>query len=98
MIRRPPRSTLSSSSAASDVYKRQGISISGSYPLTTKLNIRGNLMVSQRYTISNVNIGNQSTGVRARLNLNATYQLNKDLVFELFGFYSSPSQNIQGKK
>eukprot|EP00658_Telonema_sp_P-2_P071078 TRINITY_DN6039_c0_g1_i3.p1 TRINITY_DN6039_c0_g1~~TRINITY_DN6039_c0_g1_i3.p1 ORF type:complete len:290 (+),score=76.72 TRINITY_DN6039_c0_g1_i3:69-938(+) len=28
MIRRPPRSTLSSSSAASDVYKRQGTSIS----------------------------------------------------------------------
>src|SRR5664280_2618651 len=27
MIRRPPRSTLSSSSAASDVYKRQGISV-----------------------------------------------------------------------
>eukprot|EP00658_Telonema_sp_P-2_P046001 TRINITY_DN34073_c0_g1_i1.p1 TRINITY_DN34073_c0_g1~~TRINITY_DN34073_c0_g1_i1.p1 ORF type:complete len:150 (+),score=23.40 TRINITY_DN34073_c0_g1_i1:97-546(+) len=27
MIRRPPRSTLSSSSAASDVYKRQGIVI-----------------------------------------------------------------------
>ena len=25
MIRRPPRSTLSSSSAASDVYKRQGL-------------------------------------------------------------------------
>jgi outer membrane receptor protein involved in Fe transport len=74
-----------------------GISVSGSYPVTTKLNIRGNLMVSQRYTISNVGIGNQSTGVRARLNLNATYQLNRDLVFELFGFYSSPVQNIQGK-
>src|SRR5664280_3897227 len=27
MIRRPPRSTLSSSSAASDVYKRQGIRV-----------------------------------------------------------------------
>eukprot|EP00658_Telonema_sp_P-2_P084532 TRINITY_DN9405_c0_g1_i1.p1 TRINITY_DN9405_c0_g1~~TRINITY_DN9405_c0_g1_i1.p1 ORF type:complete len:100 (-),score=45.74 TRINITY_DN9405_c0_g1_i1:110-409(-) len=27
MIRRPPRSTLSSSSAASDVYKRQGVHI-----------------------------------------------------------------------
>src|SRR5665648_1288574 len=27
MIRRPPRSTLSSSSAASDVYKRQGVNI-----------------------------------------------------------------------
>jgi outer membrane receptor protein involved in Fe transport len=74
-----------------------GISVSGSYPITTKLNMRGNLMVSQRYTVSNVGIGNQSTGFRARLNLNATYQLNKDLVFELFGFYSSPVQNIQGK-
>src|SRR5664280_3890587 len=29
MIRRPPRSTLSSSSAASDVYKRQGLSFMG---------------------------------------------------------------------
>ena len=28
MIRRPPRSTLSSSSAASDVYKRQALSVS----------------------------------------------------------------------
>src|SRR5665648_679149 len=27
MIRRPPRSTLSSSSAASDVYKRQGVDL-----------------------------------------------------------------------
>src|SRR5665648_4350 len=27
MIRRPPRSTLSSSSAASDVYKRQGVKV-----------------------------------------------------------------------
>src|SRR5664280_3832212 len=27
MIRRPPRSTLSSSSAASDVYKRQGLEL-----------------------------------------------------------------------
>src|SRR5674536_344256 len=29
MIRRPPRSTLSSSSAASDVYKRQGAGVRG---------------------------------------------------------------------
>src|SRR5665648_1005765 len=31
MIRRPPRSTLSSSSAASDVYKRQVVSIKDKY-------------------------------------------------------------------
>jgi Outer membrane receptor proteins, mostly Fe transport len=74
-----------------------GINVSGSYPITTKLNLRGNLMVSQRYTISSIVIGNQSAGLRARLNMNATYQLNKDLVFELFGFYSSPVQNIQGR-
>jgi ferric enterobactin receptor len=74
-----------------------GISVSGSYPITTKLNLRGNLMVTQRYTVSNLSTGNQSTGFRARFNLNATYQLPKDLVFELFGFYSSATQNIQGK-
>src|SRR5665648_224734 len=32
MIRRPPRSTLSSSSAASDVYKRQGVSLTAILP------------------------------------------------------------------
>jgi outer membrane receptor protein involved in Fe transport len=74
-----------------------GISASGSYPITTKLNLRGNLMVLHRYTVNNTGIGDQSSGVRVRFNMNATYQLNKDLVFELFGFYSSATQNIQGK-
>src|SRR5665648_368544 len=36
MIRRPPRSTLSSSSAASDVYKRQGVGNSHHYKSKTK--------------------------------------------------------------
>jgi outer membrane receptor protein involved in Fe transport len=74
-----------------------GISASGSYPITTKLNLRGNLMVLHRYTVNNTGIGDQSSGVRVRFNMNATYQMNKDLVFELFGFYSSATQNIQGK-
>ena len=74
-----------------------GISASGSYPVTSKLNLRGNLMVTHRYTVSSIGIGDQSAGVRVRFNMNATYQLNKNLVFELFGFYSSPVQNIQGK-
>ncbi|MGC1390123.1 MAG: outer membrane beta-barrel family protein [Bacteroidales bacterium] len=74
-----------------------GISASGSYPVTTKLNLRGNLMVTHRYTVNNTGIGDQSSGLRVRFNMNATYQLNKNLVFELFGFYSSATQNIQGK-
>lgn len=73
-----------------------GINISGSYPVTSKLNLRGNLMVSHRYLVTNQSPGNFSTGLRTRLNLNATYQLPKDLVFELFGFYSSAAKNIQG--
>jgi outer membrane receptor protein involved in Fe transport len=74
-----------------------GISASGSYPITTKLNMRGNLMVMHRYTVNNTGIGDQSSGLRVRFNMNVTYQLPKDLVFELFGFYSSATQNIQGK-
>eukprot|EP00656_Telonema_subtile_P053367 TRINITY_DN771_c0_g1_i3.p1 TRINITY_DN771_c0_g1~~TRINITY_DN771_c0_g1_i3.p1 ORF type:complete len:102 (+),score=4.58 TRINITY_DN771_c0_g1_i3:102-407(+) len=35
MIRRPPRSTLSSSSAASDVYKRQGMERSSRFQRST---------------------------------------------------------------
>jgi outer membrane receptor protein involved in Fe transport len=74
-----------------------GISASGSYPITSKLNLRGNLMVMRRYTVSSIGIGDQSSGTRVRFNMNATYQVNKNLVLELFGFYSSPVQNIQGK-
>jgi ferric enterobactin receptor len=73
-----------------------GISASGSYPVTSKFNIRGNLMLTHRYIVSSIT-GDQSLGLRARFNLNATYQLPKDLVLELFGAYSSPTNNIQGK-
>lgn len=73
-----------------------GISLSGSYPITKNLNLRGNIMISQRYSVNNLS-GNQSTGIRSRINLNATYQLPHDLVFELFGFYNAPSRSIQGK-
>jgi hypothetical protein len=73
-----------------------GFSASGSYPITKKLNIRGNLMVTHRYIVSSLT-GNQSTGLRSRLNMNATYQLPKDLVIDFFGMYSAPSNNIQGK-
>lgn len=74
-----------------------GISASGSVPITTKLNLHGNLMATHRYEVTNVGTGNLSTGLRVRFNLNATYQLPKDLVLELFGFYSSAFRNIQGR-
>jgi ferric enterobactin receptor len=74
-----------------------GISASGSYPITAKLNMRGNLMVTHRLTVNDNGVGNQSAGMRYRLNLNASYQMKKSLVFELFGAYNSATQNIQGK-
>jgi ferric enterobactin receptor len=74
-----------------------GLSASGSYPVTSHLNIRGNFMLTHRYLVTDVGTGNMSTGFRTRFNLNATYQLPKDLVVELFGMYSSPAQGIQGK-
>src|SRR5674536_176339 len=42
MIRRPPRSTLSSSSAASDVYKRQGVTSDQVRKDFSEFNIKGN--------------------------------------------------------
>lgn len=74
-----------------------GISASGSYPVTSKLNVRGNLMVMNRYSVTSLSPGNTSTGFRVRLNGNVTYELPKDLVLEAFGFYNSPSRNVQGK-
>ena len=74
-----------------------GITVSGSYPVTSKLNLRGNLMISHRYQVTHLPTGNISTGLRTRVNLNATYELPKDLVVEFFGFYNAASRNIQGK-
>lgn len=74
-----------------------GISVSGSYPLTSKLNLRGNLMITHRYQVTHLSTGNVSTGFRTRLNINASYQLPGDLVLELFGNYSSAAKSLQGK-
>jgi hypothetical protein len=74
-----------------------GITLSGSYPITSKLNLRGNLMITDRYQVTHLPTGNISTGLRTRVNLNATYELPKDLVLEFFGFYNSASRGLQGK-
>jgi ferric enterobactin receptor len=54
-------------------------------------------MLTHRYSVSTLSTGSLPTGFRARLNMNASYQLPKDLVIEFFGMYNAPSQNIQGK-
>ena len=44
MIRRPPRSTLDRSSAASDVYKRQVFTLSGNYTCVDVYSLQENMM------------------------------------------------------
>jgi ferric enterobactin receptor len=77
-------------------YNSGGI-ITGSFPVTEKLNLRGNFMATNRFIVSTLYVGDLNMGMRYRLNLNLSYQLPKDLVIEAFGNYNSAALNIQGK-
>jgi outer membrane receptor protein involved in Fe transport len=74
-----------------------GMTISGSYPITTRFKVRVNLLFTHRKIVSDLSAVNMNTGFRTRVNLNLNYELPKDLVLEIFGFYNSPSKSIQGK-
>ncbi len=76
---------------------RTGISISGSVPLTKKLNIRTNIFMSNRHVVNQLTANSVTNGFDARFNLNATYQLPNNLVIEGFGNYNTAVNNIQGK-
>jgi ferric enterobactin receptor len=74
----------------------EGISLFGSLPVTSKLNLRTNMMFSDRIT---TNPGNPTvSGFMYRINLNATYQFPHDLTAEVFGNYSSSQRTIQGTR
>ncbi|WP_221392963.1 TonB-dependent receptor domain-containing protein [Dyadobacter sp. NIV53] len=76
-----------------------GVSISGSMPLSSRLNLRGNVIVTQKRVVNNLlTTDNVTNGTNWRFNLNATYQLPKDLILEGFGNYSSAINTIQGKR
>jgi outer membrane receptor protein involved in Fe transport len=74
----------------------EGISIFGSLPVTSKLNLRSNMMFADRIT-SNPNSPTVS-GFTYRINLNATYEFGKDLTAEVFGNYNSSQRTIQGTR
>jgi ferric enterobactin receptor len=75
-----------------------GVSVSGSMPVTSHLNMRGNLMVTQKRVVNDLLNGNVTNGTNWRFNLNAVYQLPSDFVLEGFGNYSSAINTIQGKR
>ena len=74
-----------------------GLNIFSSIPVTTKFNLRGNMMLFYNYLVSDY-VGNVSTGLRFRANLNATWQLPSAFILELFGFWRSGGKGIQGKE
>jgi ferric enterobactin receptor len=74
-----------------------GLNLSLSYPITSRFKVRASVLFTHRKIVSDLSAVNLNTGYRTRLNLNLNYEFPKDLVFEVFGFYNSPSKGIQGK-
>lgn len=74
----------------------EGVSFFGSVPVTDNLNLRSNMMFSDRIT---TNPGNPTvSGFMYRINLNATYQFPNDFAAEIFGNYMSSQRTIQGTR
>jgi ferric enterobactin receptor len=73
-----------------------GGNIFASVPVSSKLNLRSNVLLVNR---TNASPGLATvTGFAYRLNLNATYQFGHDLTAEAFGNYNSSQKNIQGTR
>jgi ferric enterobactin receptor len=74
-----------------------GLNVFTSVPVSSKLSLRANAMLYYNYLVSDL-VGNVSTGLRFRGNLNATWQLPSKFMFESFGFWRSGGQGIQGRE
>jgi hypothetical protein len=73
-----------------------GGNIFASVPVSSKLNLRSNILLVNR---TNASPGLATvTGFAYRVNLNATYQFGHDLTAEAFGNYNSSQKNIQGTR
>lgn len=73
---------------------RIGINIYASVPVTDKLNLRTNMIFSDRRS-TNPGFANVSA-FAYRINLNAQYNFGHDLSAEFFGNYNSSQKGIQG--
>ena len=74
-----------------------GINVSGSYNISDKLTLRGNIFFSHRHSVGLPPGSTGADGNRFRTNLNASYQFPRDLIAEAYGNYNAATNNIQGK-
>jgi len=74
-----------------------GANIYASVPLTSKLTLRSNVLISRKSIVFDYHGLNQNNaGMEYRMNLNVAYQFPKDLSAEVFGNYNTPKVGIQG--
>lgn len=74
-----------------------GINLFGNIRATDKFTLRTNLSFFKRHIINTIDSGSDEHSFNYRINVNATYQFNKDLSAEFFGNFNSPRNELQGK-
>jgi len=65
--------------------------------MNEKLSIRSNLAFFERHTVNVLNPGYNINSFNYRINMNASYQFNKNLAGEFFGNFNSARNEAQGK-
>lgn len=76
--------------------KNTGINLFADLHFGTKLSVRSNVFLFQRYIINTQDPGYNSSGFLYRVNANATYQFSSTLVAEFFGNFNSVRHQAQG--
>jgi ferric enterobactin receptor len=73
-----------------------GLNIFASVPISSKIQLRTNTSMYQRYIYNNLEPSNNISGFNYRINFNGTYQITPSVIFEAFLNYNSPRTNVQG--
>jgi outer membrane receptor protein involved in Fe transport len=75
-----------------------GLNIFAAIPVSSRLNLRTNLMLFNGYMVRDQGGERISTGFSFRGNMNATWQLPRKFLAEFFGFWRSGGKGIQGRE
>ncbi|HVT86122.1 MAG TPA: TonB-dependent receptor [Chitinophagaceae bacterium] len=77
--------------------KNWGLNFFVNLNFTDKFSLRSNFFFFYRHTLNALDPGYNSYSFNYRLNLNASYQISKNLAGEIFGFFNSPRHEAQGQ-
>ncbi len=74
-----------------------GLNLFVSIPAGSKINLRSNVSLYERYIFNGALAGNDIHGLNYRVNINAAFEVSSTLSIEIFGNFNSPRINTQGK-